>query len=540
MTITSTVTPRESYSGNGTTTVFAVPFKFYTSDDLVVVLTDSTGTDTTWVISTDYSVSGGGTASPATGTITAVTAPAADETLTIYRRIDLVQEVDFQPYEIIDADILENALDRVTLQIQDIKDQIDLAVTLSPTSELSSLTFPDPEASKVIAWDSLGTALENVDMSDAVLNINALDAETSVDGSADYVPIYDASEGANNKVLINNIPVNISGLTADASPDPAADYVVTYDASAGINKKVLIQDIPVTAGTAPVGASYVTLGTDATLTHERVLTAGSGVAFTDAGAGSTVTATLSISTLTEDTSPDAAADYVATYDDSATANKKVLLSNIPVDISGRTEDTSPDAAADYVMTYDTSAATNKKVKIQNLQGTMVKISTGTASSSASIAFTGLTTTYNHYVVVISNLRPATDGARLIVRTSTDNGSTYTSSANTYTSVFDSSGAATTALDNQTGVYCLVDMDNTAGATGSMSVVIHQPANASVKTNIAGYAASLIDTTTPTMVQSGSAGIMSGRRATAEANDAIQFIFSSGNIASGTFILYGVR
>lgn len=43
------------------------------------------------------------------------------------------------------------------------------------------------------------------------------------------------------------------------------------------------------AAGAPAGASYVTLGTDATLTSERVLTAGSGVTFADAGAGSTLT-----------------------------------------------------------------------------------------------------------------------------------------------------------------------------------------------------------------------------------------------------------
>lgn len=40
---------------------------------------------------------------------------------------------------------------------------------------------------------------------------------------------------------------------------------------------------------APTTASYVTLGTDATLTNERVLTAGSGISLVDAGAGSTLT-----------------------------------------------------------------------------------------------------------------------------------------------------------------------------------------------------------------------------------------------------------
>jgi hypothetical protein len=42
-------------------------------------------------------------------------------------------------------------------------------------------------------------------------------------------------------------------------------------------------------GSAPTTASYLTLGTDATLTAERVLTAGANVLLTDAGAGSTLT-----------------------------------------------------------------------------------------------------------------------------------------------------------------------------------------------------------------------------------------------------------
>jgi hypothetical protein len=44
-------------------------------------------------------------------------------------------------------------------------------------------------------------------------------------------------------------------------------------------------------GGAPTSAQYVTLATDATLSNERVLTAGENVTLTDAGAGSTVTVT---------------------------------------------------------------------------------------------------------------------------------------------------------------------------------------------------------------------------------------------------------
>jgi VCBS repeat-containing protein len=45
---------------------------------------------------------------------------------------------------------------------------------------------------------------------------------------------------------------------------------------------------PAGGGGAPTTSTYVTLSTDATLTNERVLTAGSGITITDNGAGNTV------------------------------------------------------------------------------------------------------------------------------------------------------------------------------------------------------------------------------------------------------------
>jgi hypothetical protein len=42
-------------------------------------------------------------------------------------------------------------------------------------------------------------------------------------------------------------------------------------------------------GGAPTNAQYVTLATNATLTNERVLTAGTGISLTDSGAGGTIT-----------------------------------------------------------------------------------------------------------------------------------------------------------------------------------------------------------------------------------------------------------
>lgn len=54
-----------------------------------------------------------------------------------------------------------------------------------------------------------------------------------------------------------------------------------------------VSSIPATSGSggggAPTDASYITLGTNGTLTNERVITPGTGITGTDAGAGSTYT-----------------------------------------------------------------------------------------------------------------------------------------------------------------------------------------------------------------------------------------------------------
>ena len=77
-------------------------------------------------------------------------------------------------------------------------------------------------------------------------------------------------------------------IAADASPVTSlvAGTNITLSPVSGLG------DVTITAASgsgAPTDAQYVTLATDATLTNERVLTAGSGITLTDGGAGSTVT-----------------------------------------------------------------------------------------------------------------------------------------------------------------------------------------------------------------------------------------------------------
>jgi flagellar motility protein MotE (MotC chaperone) len=83
----------------------------------------------------------------------------------------------------------------------------------------------------------------------------------------------------------------VAGSNVTITTDAATDSI-TIAASGG-------------GGGAPTDASYVTLGTNGTLSDERVLTAGTGISVTDGGAGSTVTVASTITQYTDEMAQDA-------------------------------------------------------------------------------------------------------------------------------------------------------------------------------------------------------------------------------------------
>ncbi len=83
-----------------------------------------------------------------------------------------------------------------------------------------------------------------------------------------------------------------------------------------------------TGGGAPTNASYVVMGTDATLTAERVLTAGSGITITDAGPGGAVTIA---STVTPGAPTNA--QYVTLANDASLSAERVLTAGAGISIT---------------------------------------------------------------------------------------------------------------------------------------------------------------------------------------------------------------
>jgi len=155
---------RAAYSGNGSTTVFSVPYVFFDTSDLLVTRVNTTTlAETVLVLTADYTVTGGGGAS---GSLTALVAPASGTTLVIERSIPYTQEIDYQANDGFPADVNEEGLDRNTMLSQQTLRRARQTPKLPGTydPESGDIALPLPAAGKTIAGNTGATGWENVDV----------------------------------------------------------------------------------------------------------------------------------------------------------------------------------------------------------------------------------------------------------------------------------------------------------------------------------------------------------------------------------------
>ena len=115
------------------------------------------------------------------------------------------------------------------------------------------------------------------------------------------------------------------------------------------------------------------------------------------------------------TTESAAADLFLTYDNSASALRKITNTNLTktLDISGQTELAEVAADGDLLLVYDTSATAIKKIQKSNLSPTLTYTSGTATGDGSTVAFTvtnGMTV--NNTSVFINGVfqRPTTDYA----------------------------------------------------------------------------------------------------------------------------------
>lgn len=143
MTLATTISDAGPFLCNSATTAFPFAFRIDASDEIEVVLIDADGVRTVLAINTDYSVSGVGLSSG--GNVTTVETYATGYKIYLRRNLSLEQSSAFENQSRFNATALESALDRLAMQDQFLRDDLDRTFK-TPLGDAALDDLPDASA----------------------------------------------------------------------------------------------------------------------------------------------------------------------------------------------------------------------------------------------------------------------------------------------------------------------------------------------------------------------------------------------------------
>jgi hypothetical protein len=161
MSISSEIRRAGPFAGNGSTVNFPFTFKVFTTAQVVVTRTVS-GVETVLTLTTDYTVSlnSNQDTSPG-GTVTMLTAPASGQSITITSNVANLQPTVLANLGGFYPEVINDSLDRATIQIQQLDERVDRALVIPVSSSGIDTELPAPQSSALIGWDAGATALQN-------------------------------------------------------------------------------------------------------------------------------------------------------------------------------------------------------------------------------------------------------------------------------------------------------------------------------------------------------------------------------------------
>jgi hypothetical protein len=178
-------------------------------------------------------------------------------------------------------------------------------------------------------------------------------------------------------------------------------------------------------------------------------------------------------------------------------------------------------------------------------GTLILLSTQTASASATISFTtGLDSTYDEYIFKFINIHPANNGVSLNFNMSTDGGSNYnvTKTSTSFFTEHDETGTYTALsyatswdLAQSTAFQPIapdIGNDNDQNCGGTLTIY-----NPSSTTYVKHFISNINQYHQSDLSQQ---WFIAGYGNTTSAVNAVRFQMSSGNMDDGIIKLYGVK
>lgn len=155
----STTSTKVTYACTGEQTAFTFAFPILATSDLVVILrTNSSGAETILTQTTHYSVTAANNVFTSGGTVTTVATYSSAYTLTIMRVIPFTQLTSLEDSGKLRVKSLEAALDKLTMQVQQLQEQVNRTISGAKTDAVGSWQLPNStlRASKYLAFDAAG------------------------------------------------------------------------------------------------------------------------------------------------------------------------------------------------------------------------------------------------------------------------------------------------------------------------------------------------------------------------------------------------
>ncbi|MGE4280079.1 MAG: hypothetical protein AB7G62_10860 [Magnetospirillum sp.] len=323
------VAPRVQYLADGVQSAFTFPFAIFTETDLEIWLDESPQ-------SSGFSISGAGISTG--GTAMFNVAPTNGTRVTLRRRLSIRRTTDYQADGLIRAKTLNDEMDYQVAALQQVAEVTERSLRRSATSSnLADLTLPEPAANRSLKWNTDGSGLVN--------STNDPDATGDATVAAAQAVAAAAQATAARDVVTAAVASLENPLSRDANLSDLTDHAAAR-ANLGVPA---IADIAVAARTA-----------------------GTAIALDD---------------------------LALIRDTSVAADRKITIGNILKAVNLLTADTSPDKTADYVMTWDASASDVRKAPLSALGGGALEfVSSQTVSSAVTaVDFTGFTAGYDYHI-----------------------------------------------------------------------------------------------------------------------------------------------
>lgn len=169
MTTPSTSRKAGPLLGTGSQTTWPFTFKVFAATDIAVTIADSLGVETALVYGVDFNVTLNANQETSPGGT--VTYPISGSALPVGKRLVIIGNLPYdQPLDLPSGGnfsplALENQLDRLTMQIQQLRENVGRALQVSVTTN-ADVSLPAPTANQLIGWDAGGSNLQNVPLAD--------------------------------------------------------------------------------------------------------------------------------------------------------------------------------------------------------------------------------------------------------------------------------------------------------------------------------------------------------------------------------------